>query len=206
VVSFEQSKMRSKRKLKIKVIALLITTIFVADAYLGQEKFEREGRISKSERPDFAIQFGTIFTENQCIKWYLEEGLERHSIEAKYKRNGQRYSVEFDTLGVLEDVEIQVKAKSIPVKTREIIKNRLLADGESYKVDKIQIQYTGEKEALKEVSKSGNCSADCVIRYELIVRIKKDKQLSSFEYLFSEDGAFLQRSEIIIQTSSNLEY
>jgi len=191
----------SKRSINLLVMVLL----FSCNA-LSQKKFERESRLTKSELPDFAVAFESIFEGGQSIKWYLEEGLERYSIEAKYKRNGKRYSVEFDTLGTLEDVEIEIDQSEIPQETYRSICERLSAEGDRHKIDKIQIQYTGEEQVLKEVSVSGKCEVDCVTRYELVVRIRKDKELSSFEYLFSEDGTLERRSEIIIQTSSNLEY
>lgn len=191
----------SKRSINLLVVVLL----FSCNA-LSQKKFERESRLTKSELPDFAVAFESIFKDGQSIKWYLEEGLERYSIEAKYKRNGKRYSVEFDTLGTLEDVEIEIDQSEIPQETYRSICERLSAEGDRHKIDKIQIQYTGEEQVLKEVSVSGKCEVYCVTRYELVVRIRKDKELSSFEYLFSEDGTLERRSEIIIQTSSNLEY
>ncbi|NVK64157.1 MAG: hypothetical protein HWE22_06190 [Flavobacteriales bacterium] len=193
--------MMSKRSINLLVVVLL----FSCNA-LSQKKFERESRLTKSELPDFAVAFESIFKDGQSIKWYLEEGLERYSIEAKYKRNGKRYSVEFDTLGTLEDVEIEIDQSEIPQETYRSICERLSAEGDRHKIDKIQIQYTGEEQVLKEVSVSGKCEVYCVTRYELVVRIRKDKELSSFEYLFSEDGTLERRSEIIIQTSSNLEY
>ncbi len=191
----------SKRSINLLVVVLL----FSCNA-LSQKKFERESRLTKSELPDFAVAFESIFEDGQSIKWYLEEGLERYSIEAKYKRNGKRYSVEFDTLGTLEDVEIEIDQSEIPQETYRSICERLIAEGDRHKIDKIQIQYTGEEQVLKEVSVSGKCEVDCLTRYELVVRIRKDNELSSFEYLFSEDGTLERRSEIIIQTSSNLEY
>ncbi len=191
----------SKRSINLLVVVLL----FSCNA-LSQKKFERESRLTKSALPDFAVAFESIFEDGQSIKWYLEEGLERYSIEAKYKRNGKRYSVEFDTLGTLEDVEIEIDQSEIPQETYRSICERLSAEGDRHKIDKIQIQYTGEEQLLKEVSVSGKCGEGCVTRYELVVRIRKDKELSSFEYLFSEDGTLERRSEIIIQTSSNLEY
>jgi hypothetical protein len=184
----------------------LSTFLMLSTSSFGQKKFEKESRISKSDLPQFAEDFASIFTNGQRIKWYLEEGLDRNSIEAKYKRNGRQYSVEFDTLGTMEDVEIIVNLKDIPSGTRESILQKLKEQSDSYKIDKIQIQYSGSKEDLENISLSGECASNCTVRYELVVRIRKDKQLSSFEYLFSEDGALEKRSEIIIQTSSNLEY
>ncbi len=182
-------------------LALLIPT-----SAFCQEKFERESRMSTSDLPKFALDFESTFEDNQSMKWYLEEGLERYSIEAKYKRKGKRFSVEFDTLGILEDVEIEIEQSAIPPTTFDSICERLKTEGKSYKIDKIQIQFTGDQSVLEKVAKSGESAPGCVIRYELVVRMRKGKNLSSFEYLFSENGALEKRSEIIIQTSSNLEY
>jgi sporulation protein YlmC with PRC-barrel domain len=159
-----------------------------------------------ADLPEFALNFSSIFEDKQRIKWYLEESLDGKSIEAKYKRNGKRFSVEFDTLGNLEDVEIIIREKEIPSAAFEKMCLKLQEDCESFRIDKLQIQYTGVATALKAVSVSGNCLSNCEVRYELVVRMKKDKEVVSFEYLFNEDGTLEKRAEIIIQTSSNLEY
>ena len=93
-------------KLNSTFLIALSAFLVLSTSSFGQKKFEKESRISKSDLPSFAVDFAALFTDGQRIKWYLEEGLDRNSIEAKYKRDGRHYSVEFDTLGTMEDVEI----------------------------------------------------------------------------------------------------
>lgn len=191
---------------KITRATVCIVLVLISLKGLTQEKFERESRIAKSDLPAFTEGFESIFTGKQRIRWYLEEGLERNSVEAKYKRNGKHFSVEFDTLGTMEDVEIRTKLSDLPETAQKNIVYELEKHSDKYSIDKVQIQYSGNKQDLEQVSVSGECDAGCTVRYELVVRIKRDKQLSSFEYLFDEQGMLVKRSKILIQMSSNLEY
>lgn len=171
----------------------------------SQQKFERESRLSKDDLPAFAVDFQSLFTDGQTLKWYHEEGLNRESIEAKYKRNGKLFSVEFDTLGVIEDVEIKAKLKELPKTIQKSINTTFKEESDRYAIDKIQLQYSGGQSDLQQSALKGEC-ATCSVKYEVVVRMKRDKQLVSFEYLFDREGSVLMRSEIVIQTSSNLEY
>lgn len=196
--------MRKNRILR-GIVSFILMGYFCISCCFGQQKFERESRISKSDLPAFAVDFQSLFKDNQSMKWYREEGLNRESIETKYRRNGKVFSVEFDTLGVIEDVEIKTKLNELPEQVQENICNTLEKESDSYAIDKIQRQYTGSQSDLEQTALSGEC-ADCTTNYEVVVRMKHDEQLVSFEYLFDHEGSVITRSEIVIQTSSHLEY
>ena len=79
----------------------------------GQVKYEQESRLRVEEVPLAARAFIQQVDTGRKVKWYYEENLEGNSVEAKFKRNCQRYSVEFDTLGNIQDVEIEVKPQAL---------------------------------------------------------------------------------------------
>jgi len=91
-------------------IATLIILIFesYSNKLFAQEKFEMESRLKQNDVPSNALNFIDSLSLKNKVKWYLEEGIERKSIEAKFKRSGKKHSVEFDILGNIEDVEIEV--------------------------------------------------------------------------------------------------
>lgn len=74
----------------------------------GQTKYEREFRMSEKKVPQKAREFVHSMDFESKVKWYFEENLQGNSIEAKLKQQGQQYSVEFDTLGTLQDVEVEI--------------------------------------------------------------------------------------------------
>lgn len=172
----------------------------------SQQKFEKESGISRKDLPAFAVHFESIFVHDQKIRWYLEEGFNGSTIEAKYTRNKEKYSVEFDSLGTIQDVEILVKWSDLSTETQGNIEAQFLKDSDKYKLSKIQVQYTGEQIMLQNSALSGECSENCLIRYEVVVRIKKEGVGNSYEYLFDKNGKLIQKMEIVNQSSSNLEY
>lgn len=198
--------MRKKAHSISKQLLLFAFSLGFTSIGLSQQKFERESAISKENLPPFALNFEEKLTDVRKVKWYLEEGFHGKSIEAKYKSAKKKYSVEFDTTGRIEDVEIQMKFRELSELMQLHISSRLDNDGDKYKIDKIQIQYSGEQLLLEKIASSGEGVDKSEVRYEVVARIKEDKKLKSYEYLFGEEGVFIQRVEIVIQTSSNLEY
>ena len=115
---------------------------------LAQQKFERETRLSEKEVPTSALQFVEALNANRKVKWYKEESLTSQSIEAKFKRNKQKYSVEFDTTGQLEDVEIEIKWQEIPKQVGDSVQNEIAILCVRSKVSKIQVQCIGNQEDI----------------------------------------------------------
>lgn len=198
--------MKKKARTSFKQFLLFAFSLGCTTIGLSQQKFERESTISKENLPPFALNFEAKLTDVRKVKWYLEEGFYGKSIEAKYRSAKKKYSVEFDTTGRIEDVEVETRLHDLNELAQATISSRLDNDGEKYKIDKIQIQYSGEQALLEKFAISGERKDKCEVRYEIVARIKQEKKLKSFEYLFDEDGVFIQRVEIVIQTSSNLEY
>jgi hypothetical protein len=59
----------------------------------AQQKYEKESRLKEKDIPIKAHHFIDFLVAGNRIRWYLEEGLERTSIEAKFKLNNQKYSI-----------------------------------------------------------------------------------------------------------------
>jgi hypothetical protein len=173
---------------------------------LAQQKFEKESRIRPGDVPENAINFIEALPFESKIKWYKEEGLDRVSIEAKFKNNKTRYSIEFDSLGNIEDVEIEINAEDIDHESRKAISTQLESDCNKHRISKVQRQYTGEAADLISFLSSGGSQSSITVRYELVVVCRQERKVTPFEYLFSEDGQLISIAEIIFKNSSHLEY
>lgn len=172
----------------------------------AQGKFEKESRIRPRDVPVKALQFiDSLYLKNK-IKWYKEEGLDRKSIEAKFKHNKAKHSVEFDTLGKIEDIEIEVNWKNLNPQLKDSICSHLKSDCLKHKIVKVQIQYTGSEAELFSKLKTNKNNQHLTINYELIVKCTLHKKVELFEYLFNEAGKPLSISKIIFKNSSHLEY
>lgn len=186
------------------VIFLIILTF--SNNLFAQDKFEKERRIKQKEVPSKALSFINSLNFNTKIKWYEEEGLTRKSIEAKFKNNKAKYSVEFDTLGNVEDIELEVPWQDIESYIRDSISLQLKLDCSKHNIDKVQMQFTGSDDALLSLLKNGTHGEHLKIKYELIVKCNYQKTVDLFEYLFDDKGKLISISKIVFRNSSHLEY
>ena len=190
----------------IVIPTFLILWAFCCQTAHAQQKYEKESRIKESEVPTQALAFIDSLEIEGKMRWYLEESIDHQSVEAKFKLNDQKYSIEFDLEGKLKDVEIQMPWIDLPQVLRDSISSHLKRDCKRSKVRKVQIQYTGPREVLLSRIKTGIDTDNYVVRYELVIKCAQPGDVSLYEYLFSDTGQALSRSLIIIKNSTNLEY
>lgn len=171
---------------------------------VAQVKYERETRIKVTEVPQTAIDFVKKYNKEQNkIRWYLEQSLNRKSFEAKYKNNNNQYSIEFDLEGNLEDIEIKIKQDNIEQNSL-VVMNRFLSEQcDRYKIRKIQSQYINSTNELTLEDIEQGKTPD---NFELIVKCKRNNDIHLFEYLFDTKGKFISEAKIIFKNAVNLEY
>ncbi len=171
----------------------------------GQKKYEKESRITPQSAPSAAFDFINAIEITSRIKWYAEAGFESKSIEAKFKLENKRHSVEFDTTGIIQDVEIEMKWIELPSQAKDSIHSELSRNCSRFKISKIQIQYSGSQSQLLPFLKGEAASEHLIINYEIIAKCA-NKKAELLEYLFNAEGKLLKASKIIFKNSSNLEY
>lgn len=191
--------------MRLKQILLISFVLGLSFTLSGQEKLEREYRIRKNKVPAKAIHFVKSMQLKSTIKWYAEESLTGKSIEAKTTFKKIKYSIEFDTLGNLQDIEILIEKRQIPQHTWKTIDQELTSYFKKYKVVKIQKQLSGNSEQVLSAFLKNDFS-NITIKYELIIKGKVKKKKHLFEYTFSDSGAFEKREKIVFRNSDNLEY
>lgn len=173
---------------------------------LAQQKFERETRLSEKEVPTSALQFVEALNANCKVKWYKEESLTNNSLEAKFKRGKQKYSVEFDTTGQLEDVEIEIKWQEIPKQVGDSVQKEIEFLCVRSKLSKIQVQYVGNQEDIVVFLNTKSLTEKIIAKYEIVLKCSSNEKIALLECLFSAEGKLEKTSEIIFKNSSNLEY
>lgn len=185
---------------------IILLLILVATPLCAQVKYEKESRMKESDVPEPAYQFIDSLELDRKVKWYLEQGLERTTVEAKYKLDGSRHSIEFDREGNLEDAEIEVDWGDMSESLKEKIIDQLCEDCWKVKIQKVQIQYTGDPQVILRLLKTGDKSGEYTLRYEIVMRCRTPDNTTRYEYLYSADGEKLSRAEIVFQNATNLEY
>lgn len=197
------------RQVKLEIISYRVVAFIMIAIWptivTGQYKAEREYRIKEKEVPKLALSFvdGLDLTKKVC--WYKEEGLHRISVEAKTKIHGTRYSIEFDTLGQIEDIEYEVKFKELADPVRNEIEVYFDDNHEKTKVKKVQVQLTGQDLNLQQAVKTETVLS-VIVKYEIVVKAKIDGSYVLKEYLFDANGILEQSAEIIYKNSDNLEF
>jgi hypothetical protein len=192
---------------KMRMLFILwLSACWHGGSLLAQLKMERESRVKVSAVPLPARHLIDSCFGATKIKWYVEESINHRTYEAKLKFEDKKYSVEFDTLGVLEDVEHEISLNAIPDSLRQKIETHLGATFKKYKIVKIQEQWVGERAVLHAKIKGRELPAPLVVNYEIVVVGKSGRLYKSFELTFNLAGEVVSYLEIIHGHHQNLIY
>lgn len=191
-----------------KILNLLLTFTLILSFHVvfAQQKFEKEYRIEAAEVPLSARQFVDSLDFGRRVRWYRELSQQGESIEAKSKREGQKYSVEFGLSGELQDVEIETAWRDLPEVLQENIEQNLNAEFERFKIRKVQRQLTGKSKAILNYLRQPGDGGDLTTKYELVLKGRKGGETDEFEYTFSVDGKLEKRAKMDFRNTDNLEY
>lgn len=190
----------------IRLIFSLMFFFFAFQVHVFAQKFEKESRLKPGDVPPAAQEFIRSVNLNANWKWYFEENLKGNSVEAKTKYNGKRYSVEFDTSGKIQDVEVETRLTELDENISRNLTQVLDSMFSSHTIQKIQVQYSAESSVLLAVLKKETESSASGIQYEMVVKGKTTGRPKLYELTFSDNGKLIEWSEIIFRNTDNLEY
>ena len=108
---------------------LMVLSLLWCFPVWAQAKYEREFRIKQADFPQKALTL--IKDEIQGVKrlrFYKEIDSITVSFEAKFKKDRLFYSIEFNTEGELQDIEILIQESDIPNDVFEAITAHLKAN------------------------------------------------------------------------------
>ena len=172
----------------------------------GQVKYEKEYRIKEEAVPQQALDFVASLAFDRRVKWYKEERLQGTSIEAKTCFNKHKYSIEFDSLGRLEDVEIKIKWQAIPPAVQQAILATLEEQLARHRLIKIQRQWSGPPKAVLASVQTQTQQESVVKKYEIVLKGKSEEGIQWYEYTFTAIGLEESRRRIILRNTDNLTY
>lgn len=198
--------------LLFNIIFASIILAYTTPLSAQDQKYEKESRLAASAVPEPALDFIKKLPISKKIKWYKEEQIGSYSVEAKFKWKKRKYSVEFDSTGQLEDIEVQINSQKIPTAIKSNISTALGDTFTCFCVQKVQVQYMGDTRLLpsfafseKEIA-TATTIRTVFIAYELIVKGKKGGYPALYEVIFNQKGDLLKVTEIISKNANNLEY
>jgi hypothetical protein len=172
----------------------------------AQEKYEHERRIKADQVPISAVQFVKSVSEGKKVKWFEETSQAGTSIEAKFKIEGYRYSIEFSTAGEIQDLEIEVSKDDVSQIIFEKIEYGLDSLFTKFKIQKIQIHYNGSEEKLLKVKQGESVPSELNTGFELVIRGKSKEGVEMYEVFFDAEGSLIRKSIIILNPTDNLVY
>lgn len=169
-------------------------------------KYERETRLKPEAVPAPAMGFIQQLELPARIKWYSEQSLDQRSVEAKFEYLNQRHSVEFDSLGQLQDVEVEVPPGELPAALRQTVADSLSRRFARHRIRKVQLQYLDGPAVLSRIIRDPAARQAAMPRYELVVKGKNAGGTHLYELLFEASGRLISSKQIIFRNADHLTY
>ncbi len=187
---------------------LFLLSIVSLSSLNAQEKKEREYRISKSEFPQKALYSLGDLNQKRSLKFYKETDNDKVSYEAKFKYDKLYFSVEFDSSGALEDIEVLIKKRAFQKLKTESVYNFLTANYHKHKLLKIQLQYvvpnsTDDSTFINDVLINRTAFKH---NYEIVAKVKAAKETILKEFVFGFNGQLLSERRINISSYDHVLY
>ena len=166
---------------------------------MAQTKNEKESRVQLLDFPKASqATLKAISKRVKRIRYYREMDGEKHSFESKFKYKKHWFSVEFDSLGTIEDIEVTVKKRQLRHGAKTTIYDYLKAHSSKYDIIKIQEQYV-YKDDISEVQFLNSIlenRASHNSNYEIIIAIKSGSAWELKEMTFDPEGTLLKQRNV----------
>ena len=190
-----------------KAIFFLLVIGFSHYAAAQDKKMEREKRIKKEEIPPAALKLlEDQLSKAKKTRYFLETDIDHMSYEIKFLLEGNAYSVEFDSNGQLEDVEMLVNFTKLKSELKDRIRDHL-KQYDNFKIKKVQKQFSSGSQSDEEVINAAmqNLPTETV-RYEMIVETKAKGSWKIYEMLFDDSGNFISQKRVVGRLEDNILY
>ena len=191
----------------LKILLMVVSLIAPLTGVAQDKKREVEKRIKAAEMPAHAIMLLMPHLEPaRRIRYFRETDLGRVSYECKFKLKKRQYSVEFDTLGTIEDIEIMIDLDKVGAKASDNIIQHLRSY-DRHKIRRLQLQFrpdglTGAALLEQVLSNTGGIRP----YYELVTSVRTQDGWSTFEMLFDPEGRFLSQKLVIERQTDIILY
>lgn len=189
-----------------KKVFLVLLLIYPLVNFSQDLKQEVEKRIKEVEMPQSALDIlKPHLGEASRVKYYYETDLEHVSYECKFVLQGELYSVEFTEDGSLEDVEILIDFDAIDkVAAQSIIKS--FSSYDRFRIRRTQRQFTTQTEPNQLLQKVIDKAEGLILKYEIVVSLKKGGEWNTYEMLFSDKGQLINQRKVIDRQTDNILY
>lgn len=187
------------------VVILLV--LLMSGFVFAQDKIEIEKRVKEEDIPESAVEdLADILEPDHKVKWYYQADGSKKVYEAKFNFNSKDFSVEFDTSGLIYNVEIEIELESLSPIFRLKLDKRLNRLFDDYNIRKIQIEYLGEEDDLFEIISEDEIDDDLNVYYEIEVNAKSSKKRALYELIFNDKAKLISKRKIKLKSTDILDY
>ncbi|WP_298893034.1 hypothetical protein [uncultured Psychroserpens sp.] len=137
--------------------------------------------------------FESIPDQAKRIRYYRETDGDKLSYESKFKYNKHWFSLELNSSGTIEDIEVVIKKRQLPPNVLNTINSYLSENSDKFELIKIQEQYlfNSEKSKVEFINSILDNRVSINSNYEIIVAIKSERSWELKEMTFDTKGVFL---------------
>ncbi|GGF37056.1 hypothetical protein [Echinicola rosea] len=174
-------------------------------------KDQTEIGISEDDFPDDALKLLGDISNVEKYKYYKKDSVGESVYEAKFKLKGEQYAVLFDSLGLLQRVEVTIGQKEItPDESLSAIKDYFDDTFKRFKLLKVKKQFLPKGDGLEidtviEAFTEGKDMSFCVVRY--MVQVSGDVGNGTaklYEVTFDQNGQYLKMESAAIHNMDNI--
>jgi len=174
----------------------------------GQEKYEREFRIKKSQFPEFKVDSMLADQNIKRKRFYKEVDSLGSSYILKFKKNRLHYYLTFDDSGKLKNSGFRIHEIDFPEETMQEIKIYLLGAFEKYKITRMYQQYPFDKSEDGK-SQLRNTFQNLLLPdniYKLNIEGKDGKNRTDYDLWFSAEGHLIKKRRALPMNHDRILY
>lgn len=173
----------------------------------SQTKVEYEKRIDESEIPSaLREKLYNCFDKKVKIKWFFQKDGQKEVFEAKFKYNEHFYSVEFNLMKVIQNVEIIITENELKKTTLEAIHTKISKEFKDFSILKMQREYRGNPEDLYNVIGLKRYSKKLDIFYDIELNVKQNRRRQKYEMILDENFNINLIRKVKLKSTDILDY
>lgn len=185
---------------------LLFSLLVTSSISYGQKR-EIEKGVKEENVPQKArMWLKDAYEGKNKVKWYFQTDGEKEVYEAKLKWKKKWHSVEFLPSGEIKNIEILISIKELPQEIYDNLLQYLSENYQRHKIDRIQIQYTGESDDLEDLIDENELGNSLIKIYEIEYFGRENGVNKMWEGHFDKKGHFIEKRVIELNSTDILDF
>lgn len=176
----------------LKVMILVFCGTLICQ---GQDNYEREFRIKKSQFPDIPLDSSLAGHNIKRKRFYKEVDSLGSTYILKFKKNRLHYNLRFNESGELLNSGFKINEIDVPDETLQEIKRLLSSTFVKHKIKRMYQQYASNKKESED-SQLKNTFQNLLLPsniYKLNITGKNGKNSTEYDFWFNAEGHLINK-------------